>query len=341
MLSDLFVNFCLFTTMAFLASLTLRAPGWPAGAARLVIALAACVLLARYAAAAWLDLSLAPLALAALLAGPLAALALAVLGAPLLLALDGQGAWPLVAGLFGVALAGALLWRRSAFFFDDLGRTWWTPLALLGAGDLAVWAAGGGWGAPSAAALLAVQAAAVALGLWTLHPSRQPAGEAPPRPAVAFTDELTGVFNRRQFDDDLAELSGHSPAFLLLFDLDHFKSVNDSRGHAFGDEVLARCARLLHEHVRVQDRVYRYGGEAFAVVLRGCTAGQAARVAERVRGAVEQRLSRLAGDASLRLTVSAGMVELRPEQIKAALLEVDTLLYAAKAGGRNRVMPAA
>lgn len=340
MLNDLFLNLCVLVTLTFLAGSTLRAGGWPARAARLLIAAVACVLLARLAPVFWLDLSLVPVALAALLAGPLAALAVAALAA-LGLALE-AGEWPRVAGLFGVALASAPLWRRR----PDLSgagafrRGWWAPLLLLGVGDVFMWLVmGASWNSPKLAALLGVQLAAVLLGLWVLHVSRPQQGALPP-PLIAFTDELTGVFNRRQFDDDLAELSGAGPAFLLLLDLDHFKRVNDSRGHVFGDEVLARCARLLHEHVRMHDRVYRYGGEAFAVVLSGCTAEQAARVAERVRAAVEGRLGRMSGDASLKLTISAGLVALHPGRVKAELLEADTLLYAAKAAGRNRVMRA-
>ncbi len=351
MLSDLVVNFCVVVALAFVAGVTLRLPSWPGRAARLLIAVAACALLARLAPASWLDLSLASPALAALLFGPLAALIVAALVVALQVAQGAAGVWPLAAGLGGVVAVSLPLWRwrtdvLDALSVDLLGagvfrRTWWTPLALLVAGDLAAsLVAGAPWNAPRAAALLGMQLAAVALGLWALYVLRRPGGEVPPSPPVAFTDELTGVFNRRQFDDDLAELSGDGPAFLLLLDLDHFKRVNDSRGHAFGDEVLARCARLLHEYVRLQDRIYRYGGEAFAVVLRGCTPEQAARVAERVRGAVEQRLGRLAGDPSLQLTVSAGLVELHPGQVKAELLEADTLLYAAKAAGRNRVMQA-
>lgn len=141
------------------------------------------------------------------------------------------------------------------------------------------------------------------------------------------------------------------PVSLLAVDADHFKQVNDSFGHAVGDQVLVALARTLEAHLRPGDLPGRIGGEEFAVLLPDCTLPDAARLGERLRAAVacahappnaETHPSGEPGGHAaalpVPLTVSVGAAELAPGQGLAALLQrADTALYAAKTAGRDRV----
>jgi diguanylate cyclase (GGDEF)-like protein/PAS domain S-box-containing protein len=161
-------------------------------------------------------------------------------------------------------------------------------------------------------------------------------------------DALTGLCNRRCLEERLdqelrrARRSG-TPLAVLLLDLDRFKEVNDQHGHAAGDVLLARFARLLEESVRADDVVARYGGEEFTVILPGAGAREALKVAEKVRRRT-QRLSIEAGERRLgEVTVSIGVASHPdcgdwPEELLEA---ADRALYRAKREGRNRVVTAA
>lgn len=159
------------------------------------------------------------------------------------------------------------------------------------------------------------------------------------------TDGLTGVRNRRFFDERLpAEWKrahrGRYPLGLLMIDIDHFKSVNDRFGHQLGDAALQRVAKEVRGHLRRPgDEVARYGGEEFAVLLPNTDGGGAAAVAERIRLAV-QAVVLTHHQVSVGLTVSIGVASLLPAHPEGhgALLEAaDAALYLAKAAGRNRV----
>ncbi len=157
-------------------------------------------------------------------------------------------------------------------------------------------------------------------------------------------DSLTRVFNRRYFVDRLdAELAfslRHGmPMTLVLFDVDHFKNVNDTFGHAAGDEILAQIAARVGETIRTEDVLARIGGEEFAVICRGIDASHGPLVAERLRHSVAARPFSWSGN-TMPCTISVGVVSL-PEvplsdrdQVMAA---ADAALYAAKRSGRNRV----
>ena len=158
-------------------------------------------------------------------------------------------------------------------------------------------------------------------------------------------DGLTGAYNRHFLDERLAsELSfakRHGTWLSVLFiDADHFKRVNDEHGHAAGDEVLRRIAKVLGEQVRSEDEVARFGGEEFVVLLRGIHPPGVEIVADRLRAAVEA-LEIDVGGRSLRVTVSIGVATQSPEQerasVEALLAEADAALYRAKEAGRNRV----
>ena len=154
------------------------------------------------------------------------------------------------------------------------------------------------------------------------------------------TDHLTGLPNRRAFDADLtaqverARRSG-MPLALALFDLDHFKSVNDRYGHPAGDSVLCEFSALLSGEQRGGDTLARIGGEEFAVVLFGAGLGDAENFAERIA----RRLREQTSDRELPLSTSAGVASLGDgaEDPAALFLAADRALYAAKAAGRRRV----
>lgn len=157
---------------------------------------------------------------------------------------------------------------------------------------------------------------------------------------AATTDPLTGVANRRALFDEgerrLLERHDAGPGVaVLMFDLDHFKQINDGHGHAMGDRVLRAFAHCAREHLRPGDLFGRIGGEEFCAVLVA-GAETAREVAERIRAAVE-RLQFEPGDA-LRVTVSIGMATAREGSSLQTLLQAaDARLYEAKASGRNRL----
>jgi diguanylate cyclase (GGDEF)-like protein len=164
--------------------------------------------------------------------------------------------------------------------------------------------------------------------------------------AQAITDGLTGLFNRRHFEDTLDEQIDRAsteswPLSLLLLDHDHFKQYHDRWGHTEGDAELRRVAALVQRTVRSTDIAFRYGGEELAVLLPSCSKEQAVGVAEKVRvavGAGTQRPSRFGA----RTTVSVGVATF-PEDGRVARGLVDTAdaaLYQAKAQGRDRVVAA-
>jgi len=157
---------------------------------------------------------------------------------------------------------------------------------------------------------------------------------------VAAIDGLTGLHNRRWLDEtfsrqvERAVRSGR-PLTLLLIDIDHFKRMNDERGHAAGDEALRQVSTALAAAVRPRDSLARYGGEEFAVLVPDVEGAQAVQVAERLRDAVASR--RLAGADGTTLTISVGVsVKQTADTLASLLARADAALYRAKAAGRNR-----
>ncbi len=165
----------------------------------------------------------------------------------------------------------------------------------------------------------------------------------------ARTDSLTGLPNRRYFDETLLRewrraQRTHSPLGLLMIDADHLKSYNDRFGHQAGDELLAALARSIAANTqRATDFAARYGGEDFVVRLTGPDAPRAAKLGERIRDAVEVLTDGPAGALFARMTVSIGVACIIPDAraIHQDLLgAADRALFGAKQGGRNRVVAA-
>jgi diguanylate cyclase (GGDEF)-like protein len=159
---------------------------------------------------------------------------------------------------------------------------------------------------------------------------------------VANTDALTGLYNRAHFDALLAsELTRASaanhPGSLILFDVDHFKSVNDDFGHRAGDLVLGHLAALAKAQLDPGELLFRTGGEEFAVLLPGASLARGCQRAELLRQAVQQAVFHVGGTA-IRVTVSLGVADFRAGEERARLYQrADERLYAAKRQGRNRV----
>lgn len=162
---------------------------------------------------------------------------------------------------------------------------------------------------------------------------------------LSDTDPLSGVGNRRHFMRMLKQEVARAqrlpqPLSLLALDIDHFKRINDTYGHLFGDSVICRLADLCCKGVRDIDVVARIGGEEFAILLIGSDIERALEIAERIRARVESSAVPGEGDIAVSFTASIGVAQLQPEDTKdlGFFGRADAALYAAKGGGRNRVM---
>ena len=155
---------------------------------------------------------------------------------------------------------------------------------------------------------------------------------------VASTDPLTGLLNRRALSDHLAAARslvqrGAQPMSAILIDVDHFKQINDSGGHALGDRALVELAARLQEQLRLSDRLGRWGGEEFLVMAAATPLPAAGELADRIRRAAADQEC-----AGRRITLSLGVAQCRlDDTIDSLIQRADRALYAAKAGGRNRV----
>lgn len=159
---------------------------------------------------------------------------------------------------------------------------------------------------------------------------------------AALTDALTGMQNRRYFDDALREYLEEfrrieRPIGLMILDLDHFKMVNDTYGHDTGDDVLRAVAKCLKEMTRYHDIVARLGGEEFAIVAPNMDMDMLARLAERIRKAISI-MPITSGNVRLKVTTSVGLaIWDRRESVEQFYKRADAQLYEAKRKGRNMV----
>jgi len=161
---------------------------------------------------------------------------------------------------------------------------------------------------------------------------------------LSQTDDLTGMYNRRYLQQRLEEEFARARRYgqtlaCILLDIDHFKMINDTHGHAAGDEALRQVAATIRSHVRKSDLAVRYGGEEFLLVLFENDRAGAVRVAERIRADVERR-GVIWKDETLRLTISSGVALYPDEGITGPdelIARADHALYSAKSSGRNVV----
>lgn len=160
---------------------------------------------------------------------------------------------------------------------------------------------------------------------------------------LTITDGLTGLYNRRYFQQALDREFARAKRYgtdlsIAMFDIDHFKKLNDTYGHQFGDKVLAEIAKLIKQSLRRTDYVTRYGGEEFIVILPETNLERTAIPIERLRKRIEQEDFRY-GDTPVRVTVSIGISNLTPSisTEKDLINRADIALYTAKENGRNRI----
>lgn len=217
---------------------------------------------------------------------------------------------------------------------DDLLRIASTPEAVTAGSPKS--------GGRDSIGLIAVAAIAlVVLGAVALTSTLRYAPRDDETAGLAWRDPLTGLANRRRLDHDLSALLGTDPrldrsAAVIMVDIDHFKAVNDVHGHAAGDEMLRQVSNVFVEQVRVDDVVYRYGGEEFCIILPGADQRSAHKVAERIVAATRD----LVGVGGVHVTVSAGVAEGPGGQIDQTMMAADRALFAAKRHGRNQVADA-
>lgn len=162
----------------------------------------------------------------------------------------------------------------------------------------------------------------------------------------SMLDPLTKIANRKSFDEGIdaaiAEASlSHDPLSLMIIDIDHFKSFNDTYGHQTGDQVLRLVAMTLKSNIKGKDLAARYGGEEFVAILPSTDIEGAVIAAENIRRAIQAKelLKRSTNEKLGRITASFGVAAYRPLDTAASLIErADRCLYAAKHAGRNRVV---
>lgn len=160
----------------------------------------------------------------------------------------------------------------------------------------------------------------------------------------AYTDPLTGLYNRRQFDEISEKImtlniDRRSQGSLIILDIDNFKNVNDTYGHAVGDKVLINLSDILKKILRNDDVCVRYGGEEFVVVLPFTDKNNAIFLADKIRMTIEEEKVKYDANDSLNYTISLGVTSILPtdKDIDEVLHRADTALYKAKEDGKNKV----
>ena len=172
---------------------------------------------------------------------------------------------------------------------------------------------------------------------------RQAENEAEEMSRVAITDPLTRIMNRRGITVGLLDAMAQAERYrtqltVAMVDIDHFKEINDTYGHEAGDRVLKNVAAILSDALRMPDKVGRYGGEEFLIVLPHTTLPQGSKIVERIRASVSKTNFDL-GAKKARLTISIGVTQFKPgEDLEQLMSHADKAMYDAKKGGRNLVV---
>ncbi|MEA2059085.1 MAG: GGDEF domain-containing protein [Thermodesulfobacteriota bacterium] len=161
---------------------------------------------------------------------------------------------------------------------------------------------------------------------------------------AAAVDPLTGCYNRRELEKHLQRCissveRNRRNLSIFMFDIDHFKQVNDTYGHQAGDTVLKEITRLVQQNIRTEDILARFGGEEFLVVLPGTGRQEAMEMADRLRHKISTKWIKTQ-EGHIRITASFGVAAYKPRTDMTQLVKsADTMLYKAKLAGRNLVMP--
>jgi diguanylate cyclase (GGDEF)-like protein len=173
-----------------------------------------------------------------------------------------------------------------------------------------------------------------------LRENRKVKGENTRLSELSTTDPLTGMLNRRGFAEHLEAVlaAGQGPVSLLVVDIDRFKEINDTFGHAFGDAAIAKTGQILRTTLRGETAIARFGGEEFVVLLPGADASGAHAAAERLRAAVEGHAWER---APITVSVGAATEDAAEADAENLFKEADNALYRAKRSGRNLVLHAA
>jgi len=160
---------------------------------------------------------------------------------------------------------------------------------------------------------------------------------------MAMTDKLTGANNRHVFQAVFKHVVGSAgrrgdPVSLLCIDIDHFKELNDTRGHQAGDSVLRQFAQMVRANIRESDTLCRWGGDEFLVLMGGCSSDDAGQIAEKIRAAVAEHPFRF-GESDEHVTISIGVAQHHGDETLESLVQsADNALYESKRQGRNRVV---
>lgn len=242
-------------------------------------------------------------------------------------------------GLCGVELwrgraeAPLAIWAQSLLYWLTAVSFLLCAIVLMGSGQFILTARPENWAEDINSLVIIVAMAGIGALALATNQLRATTAER----TRASTDALTGLLNRRALFNAVGDGPLPYSTAVIMLDLDHFKAVNDSFGHAAGDDLLVRFAALVQTNLRPSDLAARLGGEEFCAVLEQIDADEAADIAERIRTALEKLgpLSALHGPP----TVSAGvaMAAGRLETFDDVLRRADAALYSAKENGRNRV----
>ena len=160
---------------------------------------------------------------------------------------------------------------------------------------------------------------------------------------IAITDPLTAIMNRRGITVSLLDAMAQAeryrtPLTVAMADIDHFKEINDTYGHDAGDRVLKSVAATLSDALRMPDKVGRYGGEEFLIMLPHTNLAQGSKIVERIRASVSKKIFDQ-GAKKARVTISIGVTQFKPgEDLEQLMSNADKALYDAKKGGRNLVV---
>lgn len=346
MLSALFVNFCILVTFTSIGSLTYTGTERLHAlrrALRYLVSVAGGLILIGYGIplgeGVRVDFRHVPVALAGLFGGPLPALGVALPLALYRAWLGGDGA---VGGVMGLLITAAVasVFRGRFHHSRPTWRDAWAPFATFALANLSLLLVPGRGAQLFQTAYLPltlIQGLGLLVTFAVIAVRFDSVGHSRTLHLLAYRDALTGLRNRRQFDRDLADLPADGRFHLLLLDLDDFKRLNDTLGHGFGDVVLRELGALLTAHTRSADRVYRVGGEEFAVLLHTADPEVAAGVANRLRALTRGQLGTRAGRPDWTLTFSAGLAP-HVTSPSGTFGTADARLYEAKRSGRDRVV---